>query len=236
MLGYYGIYMDPTYILVVIGAIICLAASTNVNSTYGRYAKVRSMTNMTGAEVAKKLLYSNGVTDVQVGHVSGFLTDHYNPANKVLNLSDATYGAASVAAIGVAAHETGHAMQHANGYVPLKIRGALVPAVNIASYAAWPILILGLFFNSRTGLFMINLGILLFSLAVLFQLITLPVEIDASRRGLRMLEATGILGEEELKMAKKVLKAAALTYVASAAAAILQLLRIIILFGGRDRD
>jgi uncharacterized protein len=238
MLGYYGYgyYFDPTYILVVIGALISLAASANVNSTYGRFANVRSMTNMTGEEVARRLLSSNRISDVSVGHVGGSLTDHYDPSKKVVNLSDATYARSSVAAIGVAAHECGHAVQHVVGYVPLKIRGALVPAANVASYIAWPILILGLLFNSQTGVFMINLGILIFSLAVLFHLVTLPVEFDASRRGLRMLEETGILGDEELRMARKVLRAAALTYVASAAAAILQLLRILILFGGRRRN
>ncbi len=238
MLGYYGygFYMDPTYILVVIGALISLGASANVNATYGRFAKVRSMTNMTGEEVARRLLAYKEIKGVSVGHVSGSLTDHYNPATKVVNLSDATYARASVAAIGVAAHECGHAVQHDRGYVPLKIRGALVPAANVASYIAWPILILGLFFNSQTGIFLINLGIIIFSLAVLFHIVTLPVEFDASRRGLRMLEETGILGDEELRMARKVLRAAALTYVASAAAALLQLLRILILFGGRRRN
>ncbi|MCR4842172.1 MAG: zinc metallopeptidase [Eubacterium sp.] len=234
---YYGFgYLDPTYILVIIGAIICMIASSHVNSTYKKYARIRSMSGMTGAQAAERILRSNGITDVQVRHVSGNLTDHYDPRSKTVNLSDAVYDSTSVAALGVAAHETGHVMQHAKGYIPLSIRTALVPVANFGSYAAWPILILGLFINSSTGTLLINIGILVFSAAVLFQLVTLPVEFDASRRALRMLEREGILGTDELRKTRKVLTAAALTYVASAAAAILQLLRIILIFGGRNRD
>ena len=208
-------YYDPTYILVLIGAVICLAASGRVRSVFNRYSQVRSHSGMTGREAAEKILSANGIYDVRVEHVSGNLTDHYDPRSKVLRLSDATYQSASVAAIGVAAHECGHAVQHHMGYAPLKIRGALVPVANLGSMAAWPLIILGLVINSRSSLLLINLGILLFSAAVLFQIVTLPEEVDAT---------------------KKVLGAAALTYVASAASMILQLLRLFILTGNRRND
>lgn len=233
--GYYG-WWDPTYFLVVIGAVICMIASARVKTTFNKYSKYRSRTNMTGAEAAQRVLRSAGITDVTIRHVSGNLTDHYDPRNKTLNLSDSVYGSTSVAAIGVAAHECGHAIQHQRNYVPLSIRSAIVPVANIGSTLAWPLIIIGLFFSSATGSLLINLGILCFTLAVLFQLVTLPVEFDASRRAVRILGSTGILSEQELPMTRKVLKAAALTYVAGAAAAILQLLRLIILFGGRNDD
>ena len=233
---YFYYYWDPTYILVIIGAVICMIASARVKSTYNKYAGYRSMTGMTGAQAAERLLNAAGIYDVSICRVSGSLTDHYNPAKKTLNLSDAVYGSTSVAAIGVAAHECGHAIQHQQGYVPLNLRSAIVPVANIGSTLAWPLIIIGLLFSSATGSFLINLGIIFFSFAVIFQLVTLPVEFNASSRALRMLEQQGILGESELPYTRKVLKAAALTYVASAAAAILQLLRLIVLFGGHDRD
>ncbi len=223
-MGYYG--FDPMYILVIIMGIICMIASHRVNSVYGKYARVRSMCGMTGAQAAAEILRRNGVTDVMVQHVSGNLTDHYDPRSKVVNLSDATYASTSVAAIGVAAHECGHVMQHHNGYVPLKIRSALVPAANIGSKAGIPILILGMFLSISP---LITLGIWIFSLAVLFQVVTLPVEFDASHRALVMLEEYGILGHEEVSDSRKVLTAAAMTYVASAAAAVVQLLRLVLL-------
>ncbi len=173
---------------------------------------------------------------MRVQHVSGNLTDHYDPANKTLNLSDSVCNETSVAAVGVAAHECGHAIQHARGYVPLRLRTAFVPIANFGSMLAWPVIILGVIINSRSSMMLINIGILLFSFAVLFQLITLPVEFDASRRAMVQLREQGILGDQELHYTRKVLTAAALTYVASAAAAILQLLRIVLLFGGRSRD
>lgn len=231
--GMYYSWWDPTYILVIIGAVICLIASAGVKSTYNKYAKYRSRSGMTGAEAAQRVLSSAGIYDVQIRHVSGNLTDHYNPADKTLNLSDTVYGSASVAAIGVAAHECGHAIQHQQGYTPLTLRSALVPVANFGSTLSWPLILLGLFFTNSTGNFLIHLGILFFTFAVVFQLVTLPVEFNASSRAIRILDRTGMLGSEELPLAKKVLKAAALTYVASAAAAILQLLRIILLFGGR---
>ena len=228
-------YLDWTYILVLIGAVICMIASANVKSTYNKYAKHRSMTNMTGAQVAERLLRSAGLNDVSVGQVRGELSDHYNPATKVVNLSDSVYGSTSVAAIGVAAHECGHAIQHAKGYFPLNLRTWFVPVANCGSKLAWPLILIGLLINSQSSQMIINAGIFLFSFAVIFQLITLPVEFNASSRALRLLEEQGILSSQELPSTKKVLGAAALTYVASAASAILQLLRIIMLYGGRRR-
>lgn len=231
---YYG--FDPTYVLVLIGAVICLIASARVKSTFNKYSRYRSMSGMTGAQAAERILNSAGIYDVTVCHISGSLTDHYNPSKKTLNLSDSVYGSNSVAAIGVAAHECGHAIQHQKNYVPLTLRTAIVPVANIGSTLAWPLILIGLFFNSSTGAMLINLGILCFSFAVLFQLVTLPVEFNASRRALHILGEQGILSDSELPYTRKVLKAAALTYVASAAAAILQLLRLVLLFGGRNRD
>ncbi len=233
-MGYY--YWDPTYILVVIGAVICMIASARVKGTFNKYSQLRSMSGMNGAQVAQRVLQAAGIYDVQVRHVSGSLTDHYDPRTKTVNLSDPVYNATSVAALGVAAHECGHAIQHAKSYAPLSIRSALVPIANFGSMLAWPVILIGLFFNTRSSGLIIDIGILLFSAAVLFQLVTLPVEFDASRRALVMLRTQGILSDDELKYTRKVLKSAALTYVASAAAAILQLLRIILITNGRRRD
>lgn len=234
--SYYYWGFDPTYILVVIGAVICLIASARVKTTFNKYAGYRSMSGMTGAQAAERILRSAGIYDVTIQHVAGNLTDHYNPSKKTLNLSDSVYGSTSVAAIGVAAHECGHAIQHQQGYVPLSLRTAIVPVANIGSTIAWPLILIGLLFNRNTGSFLIDLGIICFSFAVLFQLVTLPVEFNASSRALAILGQQGILSDSELPYTKKVLKAAALTYVASAAAAILQLLRLVLLFGGRSRD
>jgi Zn-dependent membrane protease YugP len=228
-------YYDSTYILVLIGAAICLLASGRVNNVYAKYAQVRSRSGMTGREAAEKILKANGIYDVRVQHISGRLNDHYDPRDKVLSLSDATYQSASVAAVGVAAHECGHAVQHEQGYLPLRIRGALVPVANFGSMAAWPLIIIGLFIRSNASYMLINLGIVLFSAAVLFQLVTLPVEINASRRAVKALETTGILYPEEIDATKEVLRAAALTYVASAASMVLQLLRLLFI-GGRRRN
>lgn len=191
---------------------------------------------MTGAEAAQRILNTAGIYDVTIQHVSGNLTDHYNPSNKTLNLSDSVYGSTSVAAVGVAAHECGHAIQHQKNYVPLTLRATIVPVANLGSTLAWPLILIGLLFSRNTGALFIDLGIICFSFAVVFQLVTLPVEFNASRRALRILGEQGILSESELPYTRKVLQAAALTYVASAASAILQLLRLILLFGGRDRD
>lgn len=228
-------YYDRTYILVLVGVLICVAASARVNRTFDRFSRVRSYSGMTGKEAAERILRSSGIYDVQVIHIPGNLTDHYNPGKKTLGLSDTVYNSASVAAIGVAAHECGHAVQHATGYAPLKIRGALVPAANFGSMAAWPLILIGLLMNGDTAILFINLGILVFSAAVLFQIVTLPVEFNASRRAVRVLESSGMLYPDEVDSVKKVLSAAALTYVASAASMILQLLRLIII-GGRKRN
>lgn len=233
-MGYY--YWDPTYILIVIGAVICMIASARVKGTFNKYSQLRSMSGMNGAQVAQRVLQAAGIYDVQVRHVSGSLTDHYDPRTKTVNLSDPVYNATSVAALGVAAHECGHAIQHAKSYAPLSIRSALVPIANFGSMLAWPVILIGLLFNTRSSGLIIDIGILLFSAAVLFQLVTLPVEFDASRRALVMLRTQGILADDELKYTRRVLKSAALTYVASAAAAILQLLRIILITNGRRRD
>lgn len=229
----FGYWFDPTYILVLIGLLLSLGASALVKSTFAKYSKVRSMSGLTGAEAARRVLNASGIYDVRIERVSGNLTDHYDPRSKVLRLSGSTYGSNSVAAVCVAAHECGHAVQDAKHYGPLVLRSTLVPAANLGSTAAWPIFILGLIFSMRP---LLTLGILLFGLAVLFQLVTLPVEINASTRAVRILENTGILTSGELTGGKAVLRAAALTYVASLAASILQLLRLIILAGGRDRD
>lgn len=229
-------YWDNTYLLVLIGAVICLIASAKVKTTFHKYSKVRSMSGMTGAQVAERILHAAGIFDVRVQQVSGSLTDHYDPRNKTVNLSESVCNSTSVAAIGVAAHECGHAIQHATNYVPLNLRTAIVPLANIGSALAWPIIILGLLFNNQSSIYWIYTGIILFSLAVLFQIVTLPVEFNASRRALSMLRGQGILGDTEAGMARSVLRSAALTYVASAAAAILQLLRLVLLFGGRDSD
>ena len=233
-MGYY--YWDPTYILVVIGAVICMIASARVKGTFNKYSQLRSMSGMNGAQVAQRVLQAAGIYDVQVRHVSGSLTDHYDPRTKTVNLSDPVYNATSVAALGVAAHECGHAIQHAKSYAPLSIRSALVPIANFGSMLAWPVILIGLLFNTRSSGLIIDIGILLFSAAVLFQLVTLPVEFDASRRALVMLRTQGILADDELRYTRRVLKSAALTYVASAAAAILQFLRIILITNGRRRD
>ena len=233
---YYPYYFDPTYILVLIGVLICAIASAKVNSTYASYDQVRNHAGITGAMAAEQILRMEGIYDVQVMRVRGRLTDHYDPANRVLRLSDSTYGSTSVAALGVAAHECGHAIQHARHYVPLTLRGALVPIVNFGSGISWPLIIMGFFFSGQMSSLFINLGILMFSLAVLFQIVTLPVEFNASSRALKILKNSGMLYESEVREARSVLTAAALTYVASAASTILQFLRILILTGGRRND
>ena len=228
----FGYYFEPTYILVLIGAVLSMIASARVNSTFNKYARVRSMSGMTGAQTAEAILRSRGIHDVRVEHIRGNLTDHYDPTKKVVRLSDSVYGSTSVAAIGVAAHECGHVMQHHEGYAPLNFRTALVPAANIGSKLGIPIILVGLLLGSNPIL--VNIGIWVFSLAVLFQVATLPVEFDASRRALACIEQYGIVTSDERKKSAKVLKAAAYTYVAAAAAAILQLLRLLMLFGSRD--
>ena len=227
-------YYDPTYILVLIGVVISLWASAKVNSTYQKYSRTRSYSGLTGAEAARRILNSAGIYDVTVEHVRGNLTDHYDPRARVLRLSDSVYGSSSVAAIGVAAHECGHAIQDEESYAPLRIRSALVPVANFGTKAAIPIIILGLFFGSSYTL--IQIGLLCFALGTLFQIVTLPVEFNASARAVRILGDSHMLMEEELQQTRKVLSAAALTYVAAALASVLSLLRLFLLFRGRDRD
>lgn len=229
---FYG--FDRTYFLVLVAAIFSLWASARVNSTYNKYAKVRSLQGITGAEAAQRILYYAGLHNIRVERVSGNLTDHYDPKAKVLRLSDSTYGSASVAAIGVAAHECGHAIQDQEAYMPLRLRSTLVPAANFGSKLGIPIIILGVILGSNYLL--IQIGIWIFSLAVLFQLVTLPVEFNASNRAMKILDSRGILGQEELGMCRKVLSAAAMTYVAAAASSIMQLLRLVLLYGRRRDD
>lgn len=234
--GYIGYGLDSTIFLVLIGALLSMWASGRVQSTFKKYDNVRSATGMTGAEAAKRLLSSQGIYDVTIRPVAGQLTDHYDPRNKTLNLSESVYQSTSVSAIGVAAHECGHAIQDNVGYAPLKLRGAFVPVANLGSKLSMPLILAGLIFGGLGSTF-ISIGIWMFVLAVLFQIITLPVEFNASSRAVALLDQTGILHGEEVNQTRKVLGAAALTYVAAAAASILQLLRLVILFGGRrDRD
>lgn len=230
----YPFYFDPTYILIIIGMLIALAAQAKVKGAFNKYSQVRSHSGMTAAEIAMRILQSNGIYDVNVDRVSGDLTDHYDPKSKTLRLSDTTYNSTSVAAIGVAAHECGHAIQHHTEYIPLNLRNAIVPVVNICSNLSWPIILIGVVFSFNQTL--VNLGILLFCAVVAFQLITLPVEFNASNRAVAILRDKGFLHGEEVDGAKKVLNAAALTYLAAAATSILQLLRLILLFGGRRRN
>ena len=232
MYGYYG--YDWTMILVAAGAVLCMLASMHINTTYTRYSRMAAACGLTGADVARLILERNGVTDVQVQHVSGNLTDHYDPSKQVVNLSDAVYGSRSVAALGVAAHECGHVMQHEEGYMPLQFRTALVPIANFGSNAGIWIVLLSLILGLSSTL--TTIGIVLFSMGVLFQLVTLPVEFNASHRALVMLEQYGVLGTDENRKARAVLKAAALTYVAAAASSILQLLRLVLLSNRRNRN
>ncbi len=232
---YYPMYfsLSPSYILILIGIVICAAASIRMNSTFNKYARVPSRCNLTGRDVALCILQSAGIYDVRVERVSGNLTDHYDPSKKVLRLSDSTYRSTSVAALGVAAHECGHAIQHQERYIPLSIRTALVPVANIGSSLSWILIILGFFFNSTTGTMLLDIGIICFSAAVLFQIVTLPVEFNASHRALAILGESNLLYEDEVKSARKVLNAAAMTYVAGALSSVLQLFRLLLLTGNR---
>ena len=225
-------YWDATYILVLIGAVISAIASWNVNRTFKRFSNSFNRRGLTAQDVAAMILRGAGITDVRIERIRGNLTDHYSPTEKVLRLSDSVYGATSVAALGVAAHECGHAIQHQVGYFPLKLRAISVPVANIGSKLSWPVILVGLILG-LTGL--ARLGVFLFTFVVLFQLITLPVELDASGRALKILEERGILLPEEMDGAAKVLKAAALTYVAALFSSILQLLRLILLTRGNGR-
>ncbi|MDD6807868.1 MAG: zinc metallopeptidase [Oscillospiraceae bacterium] len=231
--GYYGFFYDPTFILVVIGFVLSLIAQLRVKSTYGRYAKVMSSRGLTAERAAQKVLDYYGIKDVQIVPTRGNLTDNYNPKTNVISLSESVYGKSSIAAIGVACHEAGHAAQHAEGYVPIKLRNAIIPACNIGSTIGIPIAILGAFLNTMP---LVYFGLLLYGLIAVFQFVTLPVEFNASRRAIKVIGETDILSENERRGAVKVLKAAAMTYVAALATAILNLLRLFIIFGVGRRD
>lgn len=227
--------MDFWYWMLIIATILSMVASFKVNSTFQKYAQVHSRSNMTGAQAAQRLLQANGIYDVGIEHISGSLTDHYDPSAKVLRLSDSVYGSTSVAAIAVAAHECGHAVQHNVGYVPITIRSKLVPVANFGAKISWPLILIGLLIGGSGSVLLMEIGIILFSASVLFQIVTLPVEFNASSRALCFLESNGILAEDEHKPARKVLSAAAMTYVAAAAVSIIQLLRLAAMLN-RRRD
>lgn len=237
-------YFDWSYLVLVVPALLfSLWASARVNSTFKKYSAIRNVRGMTGAEAARAVLNANGVTDVRIEYVSGNLTDHYDPKNKVIRLSQDVYDAATPAAVGVAAHEAGHAAQYAAHYLPIRIRAAIIPATNLGSKLSVPLIILGLLlpglriFAPYTEFFNLIawIGVACYSLCVLFQLVTLPTEFNASRRAVTAIERCGLLLPEEQQGAKKVLKAAALTYVAALSASLAQLLRLIIIVGGRQR-
>lgn len=226
---FYGI--DATYIFLVLPAVIfALWAQFNVKSTFSKYSRIASRSGMTGFDSARRILDANGLGDVRIAHVSGDLTDHYNPTDNTIYLSDSVYGSNSAAAIGVAAHEAGHAVQHATGYTPIKIRSAIIPVTNIGSNLAMPLIILGIILSFPT---LAYIGVAAFGLSTLFQLVTLPVEFDASGRALKALEGT--LDGDDLSSARKVLRAAALTYVAALAVSLVNLLRLLIMVAGNDR-
>lgn len=231
---YWPFFYDWTYILLIPALILSMWAQFRVSSTFSRFSKVRASSGMTATQMAEQLLHAEGVYDVSVERTRGNLTDHYDPKNMVLRLSDSTANSTSVAALGVAAHEAGHVLQHRDGYAPLMLRTAAVPVVNIGSNLSWPLFLVGLIFSWEPLLYA---GIALFALAVLFALITLPVEFNASKRALAALEANGYLQPgEEMRGARKVLSAAAMTYVASAFMAIMQLLRLLAIAGARRDD
>ena len=232
---FFPFYLDPTFILIIIGMIISGLASMYVQSTYRKYGEVNSKNGYTASDVCRKILDAAHLENVRLEGIRGNLTDHYNAQENVLRLSDTTRNSKSVAAIGVAAHEAGHALQDRDNYGPLRIRSALVPVTNFGQTAAFPILFLG-FILGEGGTMLINIGILLFYLTLLFQLVTLPVEFNASNRAIQILETQGLLSREEIPQARKVLNAAALTYIAAAIASFLSLLRLILIFSGRSRD
>lgn len=230
---YYVHGLDPTYVLVIIAFALTCIASWGVNATFNKYKNVYNSRGMTGADAARMILDRNGLSYIRIERVSGNLTDHFDPSANVIRLSDSTYDSTSVAAVGVAAHESGHAIQHAVGYAPIKLRNSIVPIVNISSSISMPLFVLGLVM----GLPMLtNIGVMLFSAVLFFQLVTLPVEFNASRRALEILKISNMLYDEEVTKAGKVLGAAAMTYVASVASTALQLLRLILIANNRRRD
>lgn len=224
-------FYDPTYILLIPAILLAMYAQLKVQSTFSKYSSVRNRYGYRAFEVARRLLNEAGLYDVSIEMIPGSLTDHYDPRSRVLRLSQTVYGSDSIAAIGVAAHETGHAIQHASGYIPLKVRNAIVPVANIGTSVSWPLLIVGFIFGSTQ---LIDIGIILFSGVVLFQIVTLPVEINASNRAIKLLESDGLFMRDELYPARQVLNAAALTYVAAAFTSIMNLIRLLILRDRRD--
>lgn len=233
---FFPFYFDPTYVLLIPAIILALFAQTRVQTTFSKYSRVPARSGMTGAEVARELLHSRQIYDVSIERTNGRLSDHYDPRTRTLRLSPEVYGSSSLAALGIAAHEVGHAFQHASEYFPIKLRNAIVPVANIGSNLAFPLLLLGIFLGLPN---LALIGVAAFSLAVLFQLITLPVEYNASGRAIEALEVGGFLGRDEVTSARKVLNAAALTYVAATVMAVMQLLRLLVLsglVGGRRRD
>jgi len=224
-------FWDPTFILLIPAVIFALYAQGKVRSTFNRYSQIPSAKRLTGARVSEDLLRRHGINDVQVEEIGGSLTDHYDPRSLTLRLSSDIYRSDSVAAVGIAAHEVGHAIQHHEGYAPLKLRHALVPVANFGSSLAFPLFLLGFFFQATR---LMDIGIIFFTAAVLFQVMTLPVEFNASRRAMVALESGGYLVGEEVSQARQVLNAAALTYVAATAMALLQLVRLLLLRGSRD--
>ena len=235
--GYYG--FDWTYLVLVLPCILLsLWASSNVNSTFKKYSRQNSSRGLTGAEAAQRVLMANGVRGVRIDRISGNLTDHYDPKTNVIRLSDSVYSNTSTAAIGVACHEAGHAVQYAENYGPIKIRAAIIPLTNFGSKIAMPLILAGIlmtFLGSFSDT-LVYLGIAAFGMSLVFQIVTLPVEFNASRRAMQAIEESNLLTAEEQRGARKTLKAAALTYVAATAVALAQLLRLIVLFGGRRRD
>lgn len=225
--------IDPTYVLVIFAFLLTMFASFGVNSAFKKYSNVYNRRGLTGADAARNILDRNGLSHVRVEHVSGELTDHYDPRDNVIRLSDSTYSSTSVAAVGVAAHEAGHAVQHATDYVPIKIRNAIVPVVNFGSMLSMPLFFIGLLLGYSI---LANVGVILFSVVLVFQLITLPVEFNASSRAMRIMDETGLLETDELSQAKKVLRAAAMTYVAAVASSALQLLRLLLIANRNRRD
>lgn len=229
---YYG-----SMIILIPAIIFTMYAQSKVNSNFRRYSNIRNARNMTGAEAARRMLDANGLTNVQIEQIRGSLTDHYDPRKRVLRLSQSVYGVNSIAAVSVACHEAGHAVQHAESYKPLKFRNSIVPLVNFASSLTWPLVILGILLlanGSYMGDLLFNIGVITMLAVILFHTVTLPVEFNASSRALRQMDDLGIITEEENKGASKVLKAAAMTYVAALATAIANLLRILVLRGNRD--
>ncbi len=232
--------MDYLYLILVLPAVIfSLWASIRVNTTFKKYSKIRSMRGITGAEAARRVLDANGLQHIRIEQIPGNLTDHYDPRSDVIRLSESVYGNTSVAAIGVACHEAGHAVQHAENYAPVKIRAAIIPVTNIGSRLAIPLIILGILLNSLASapefLVIAYIGVACYGLCTLFQLVTLPSEFDASRRALRCIESYGILGSEEIGGARRVLTAAAMTYVAALAVSLMQLLRLFLMVSGNSR-